>query len=197
MYVLQSQFPNWRHLRIHESSPGPVAISQKLSKECERYIATQYFPSCELGSYSGSDNIRNEDLHCQTFGDGEFDIVITQDVFEHLFFPNRAISEISRTLAENGAHIATVPLVRGGLHSLRRAILDERGRVVHLRAANYHQNPIDDYGSLVTVDWGFDIAIYFDNHSELKTTIFSYERADLGIRGGTLRGLIQQEVLIF
>jgi ubiquinone/menaquinone biosynthesis C-methylase UbiE len=44
----------------------------------------------------------------QSFPAESFDIVVTQDVFENLFAPDRAIKEIARTLRPGGAHIMTV-----------------------------------------------------------------------------------------
>ncbi len=72
-------------------------------------MATQYFPNETLGqSVAG---FRNENLEAQTFNDSEFDIVITQDVFEHLENPEKAAKEIARTLKKGGFHIFTVPLI--------------------------------------------------------------------------------------
>jgi SAM-dependent methyltransferase len=96
--VLTAARPNWRTLRIHESSPGGWAFSAKLRRECVGYTATQYDPSFPFGAMHASGRWRNEDLENQTFADEVFDIVVTQDVFEHVFHPGRAAREIARTL---------------------------------------------------------------------------------------------------
>jgi hypothetical protein len=75
-----------------------------------------------------------------------------------------------------------VPLVCGAGPSRRRAIRDSNGQVIHLEPAQYHDNPVDPEGSLVTVDWGFDIAAYFQRHGALATTIFQLDDLSRGIR---------------
>ena len=181
MHVLARFFPNWRNLRIHESSPGPVEVSRKLKRECQGYVATQYDPAQSRGSIDAR-GWRNEDLEHQTFGNEVFDLVITQDVFEHLLNPDLAIREIERTLVQGGAHIATVPLVRKTAPSRRRAQQGVDNKLEHILPPTYHQNPIDTCGSLVTVDWGFDIAAFFDSQANLNTTILFIDNLDIGIR---------------
>src|ERR1700690_3539025 len=39
--VLEMMFPNWRQLKIHESSPGSRGMSPKLRAECPGYVASQ------------------------------------------------------------------------------------------------------------------------------------------------------------
>jgi hypothetical protein len=41
---------------------------------------------------------------------------------------------------------------------------------------------MDPGGSLVTVDWGYDMATYLDYHSGLSTTIFYLDDLKQGIR---------------
>lgn len=40
-----------------------------------------------------------------TLEDESFDLVISQDVFEHLFNPELAFAEVARTLELGGAHL--------------------------------------------------------------------------------------------
>jgi len=100
MLVLQKEFPNWRKLKIHESSPNNSFITKKIQTECKEYTASQYFrnekPGMLVNGYC------NENLEEQTFENEKFDIVITQDVFEHIYNPQKAFSEIARTLRKGG-----------------------------------------------------------------------------------------------
>lgn len=156
MRVIKLLYPTWRDLSIHEAAPAGRGASLKLRAEAKGYVYSHYDLSIPFGALSES-GYRNEDLERQTFADDSFDLVITQDVFEHLFDPLAAAKEISRTLKMGGAHIFSVPLVRRHHPSLRRAIKDSDGRVTHLAEPQYHANPISSEGSLVTIDWGFDI----------------------------------------
>ncbi len=189
--MIQTLYPDWRKLRIHESSPGVGGASAKLARECEHYVSSHFVGSRPLGSLSPEGH-RNEDLGNQTFEDSSFDIVVTQDVFEHLFEPDRAIAEIARTLCPGGAHIMTVPIVRKASPSVRRASMAGTGIVHHLEP-EYHQNPDDPSGSLVTIDWGYDIADYLAQHSGLPTLLFAIEDKRTGICGEYLDVVVSRK----
>jgi methyltransferase family protein len=119
--VLALLRPNWRELRIHESSPSPWGASLRLRTACPGYIATQYDTSLSFGTVHPEFGYRSEDLAAQTFPENIFDIVVAQDVFEHVFDPAAAISEIGRTLKPDGICVMTVPIVRKEQPSVRRA----------------------------------------------------------------------------
>jgi SAM-dependent methyltransferase len=187
--VLERVRPNWRELRIHESSPSQTG--GKLARECGDYTPTHFSPGLAPGAIGPE--WRNEDLERQTFEDESFDIVATQDVFEHLLEPDLAIAEIARTLKPGGLHIATVPLVMAFRPSERRARRLPDGGLEHLKEPAHHLNPVDPEGSLVTVDWGYDIADYFDVHGGLNTTIFALDDLSRGIRAELIEVLVSRK----
>ncbi len=193
--VLSELRPNWRDLEIHESSPSS-RVSARLARECGTYTATQYDLSTPFGTMSPDGGYRSEDLEAQTFADASFDLVITQDVFEHIFHPDRAAREIARTLRPGGLHIFTVPLVRKAQASGRRATISPDGAITHLLPAEYHQNPIDASGSLVTVDWGYDIAGHILNWSGMVTTIYSIDDLSRGIRAEFNEVLVSSKLMV-
>jgi SAM-dependent methyltransferase len=195
MYVLNLLYPEWRTLKIHESSPADRGTSLKIRQECPGYIASHFDPTIPFGTNHSSGNYRSEDLEHQTFEDESFDLVITQDVFEHLLRPDLAIREIARTLRPGGAHIGTVPLVRREQPSRRRARLSE-GKIIHELPPEYHGNPLSPDGSLVTVDWGFDIADYLGHVSGLSTSLFFIDDLHLGLRAKYLEVLVCRKLSI-
>lgn len=201
MQVLSRYFPHWTSLRIHESSPGWDIVSQRLKRECEHYVASQYDPSVDLGALVESPELPcgsyiNQNLESQTFPDGEFDLVITQDVFEHIFFPDRAIKDIARTLKRGGATLMTVPIVRTHYPSQRRAALID-GEVHHLvEPAQYHGNPISGEGALVTVDWGYDVVSYLQHHSGMSFQMLQIQDLNHGIAGDLVEVLLGFKVEI-
>ena len=109
MYCIEKFYPEWKQLSIHETLPANRGASLKLKNNCPNYQTSQYFPEFPLGE-THSSGWRNEDLENQTFADETFDLVISQDVMKHIFNPEKAFSEISRTLKPGGAHIFTVPI---------------------------------------------------------------------------------------
>jgi len=193
MYCIEKFYPQWRNLSIHESSPGNRGASIKLKSNCPNYQASQYFTGFPLGK-THSSGWRNEDLENQTFADESFDLVITQDVMEHIFNPEKAFSEIARTLKPGGAHIFTVPIVNKEKPSRVRATLKANGEINYLEAAQYHGNPVSPEGSLVTRDWGYDICDFILKHSGLYTTLVYIDDLSLGIRAEYIEILISRKM---
>ena len=105
--VLERRFPDWPGLSIHESSPA-LPSSDRIRRLCGSYLATHRFPGVPPGAIERG--FRNEDLSRQTFADESFDLVITQDVMEHVLDPEAAFREIARTLRPGGAHVFTTPI---------------------------------------------------------------------------------------
>lgn len=94
MHAIETYYPNYRDLRIHESSPGGRGASLKLADQCSMYTASHFDKSVPRGSIA-STGYQSEDLQNLTFKDESFDLVVTQDVVEHLFEPEKAFAEIS------------------------------------------------------------------------------------------------------
>lgn len=175
--VLEMLFPNWRNLKLHESSPGSPS-SMMMARECAGYIATHYYPDIEPGKLH--EGIRCENLEQQTFPDESFDIVITQDVFEHIFDYRRAFRDVMRTIKPGGAHIFTTPKYKGLAKTEDRAVLRD-GQVVHLTKPEYHGNPIDPQGgALVTVYYGDDLPEIIYRETGCPTTIYILKQERLG-----------------
>jgi SAM-dependent methyltransferase len=145
--VLETYFPNWRSMSIHETSPCGAA-SDMLARECDNYIATHYYPDVPSGEYRWG--FRCENLENQTFEASSFDLVVTQDVFEHILHPDRAFREIARTLKPGCAHVFTVPWYYWQKTVIRAQERD--GKIEHLLPPEYHGNPISEDGSLVIRD---------------------------------------------
>lgn len=182
MHVISSCLPNWRTLDIHESSPVARGTSVKLAREAPGYLSSQYDPNVPRGAIDSVRGFRCEDLAAQTFPDESFDLVVTQDVFEHLPDPGCSIAEIARTLRPGGFHIASVPIVRKWEASRRRVSFAQDGTLTHHYPAEYHGNPVDEKGSLVTVDWGYDIGAFLTQNSGMPTVLFHINDINMGIR---------------
>lgn len=191
MHVIESNYPDWKDLYIHESSPEQRGASIKLKNYCKNYISSQYYNDSEPGKLINGHY--NENLENQSFDNESFDIVISQDVMEHVLNPEKAFLEIARTLKPGGAHIFTVPLVNKHKPSEKWAELDSEGKLVFLNEPEYHGNPIDPQGSPVTMHWGFDIIEHIKKFSGLNSEIIHIDNLELGIRAEYIEVIISRK----
>ncbi len=182
MLTIDRWYPDWRNLRIHESSPGQRGASIKLRREAQSYTGTHFDPKITPGRSIPGTRWACENLEQQTFPDASFDLVITQDVLEHVFDPAAAFRDVARTLRPGGAHIFTTPLVNKERPSQVWASRGSDGKVIHHHPPEYHGNPIDAKGSLVTMHWGYDITEYIHAACGLPTTIVQIDDLSHGIR---------------
>ncbi len=182
VYVLEELYPNYRELLIHESSPNKQGASVMFKQKCSKYIATQYFAGHPLGQEINE--FRNENLECQTFQDEAFDLVITQDVMEHIVAPDKAFKEIARTLRKGGAHIFSVPLVNNSRPTQKWATLNEKSEIIFPFTPDYH--------GAFPVFWhyGYDIVDLIYESSGLVTRIFVIDNLNFGIRAQLIEILV-------
>jgi SAM-dependent methyltransferase len=157
MLAIREFVPNWETANIHESSPSGRGVSILMFRKARRFVATQFYPDLQPGTYHSS-GFRCENIERQTFPNDAFDLVITQDVMEHVFDPPSAYQEIYRTLRPGGHHIHTTPIYKDLVKSVRRAALQPDGHIQYLSDPEYHGSPISEKGSLVTFHYGYDLA---------------------------------------
>ena len=191
MLIIEQYYPNWRNLKIHETSPCERGPSIKLKKECVDYISSQYYPNKIFGQIV--EKHRNEDLENQTFQNESFDLVISQDVMEHVYTPEKAFSEIARTLKKGGAHIFTVPIINKHKASEIWAVKNENGEPVFFKTPEYHGNPVDPKGSPVTMHWGYNITEFIEKTSKLKTKIEYINNLHFGVQAEYIEVLVSQK----
>ncbi len=194
MKVIDELSPNWRNINIHESSPNikDCRVSMKLQENCPNYVATQYFKGRIRGEVI--DGFQNENLTDQTFPDASFDLVLSQDVMEHVFRPEKAFAEIARTLRPGGIHIFTVPLVNKHRPTEPWAVLTESGEVEFLHEPEFHGNPIDPNGSPVSMHWGYDIVQTIDGSGPTVSELIHVDDLDLGIRADLIEVVVSRRI---
>jgi SAM-dependent methyltransferase len=193
MAAIELYYPEWRTLNVHESSPCGRGVSVKMSGECPGYTESQFYPDFPLGAIH-PEGFRCEDLENLTFPSRFFDLMITQDVMEHVLNPTRAFAEIARTLKPGGAHAFTVPLVNKGRSSEIRAKRDKDGSIVYLQPPEYHENPVSAEGALVSMHWGYDICEFIFKASGLYTTIVYIDDISRGIRAELIEVLVSKKL---
>ncbi|MDC0986231.1 class I SAM-dependent methyltransferase [Alphaproteobacteria bacterium] len=179
MKVISECIPDFEKKIIHESSPAARGASLRLKNQCEGYISSHYWAD---ETYSEDPHI-NINLEKQNIASERFDLVVMQDVFEHLPNPKAAIKEIYRTLKPGGYCIQTVPFVNGFRKTQKWASLANNGVIQWEFEPDYHLNPIDPKGSPVFWHYGYDLASKIDKWTEFQTIIVLNQSRDLGIEG--------------
>jgi SAM-dependent methyltransferase len=194
MLMIEKHYPNWKNLKIHETSPVNRGASLKLKRTCDFYSTSQYYPNEIQGIEING--FRNENLENLTFPEQSFDIIVSQDVMEHIYNPDKAFREIARTLRPGGAHIFSVPLVNKHKPSEIWASLGKNGEPIFTHKPEYHGNPIDPKGSPVTMHWGYDIVDYIKKTSHLETTIEYIDNLNYGVRAEFIEILLSKKSII-
>lgn len=100
--------------------------------------------------------VRHEDVMNLSFAAESFDLIVSNDVLEHIPDPAAAFRECSRVLKPGGSVIATFPFRADKDSTVVRAKLSD-GVLEHLLPAQYHGNPVSSDGSLVFHDFGWDL----------------------------------------
>jgi len=193
MHVIKLYHPKYKLLKIHESSPGNRGVSPKLKNECINYSFSHFHPNVAPGEIEPNSKSRCENLEELTFDNDSFDLFISQDVMEHIFDPVKAFREIARVLKPGGAHIFTVPMVNKNAPTKPIASRDESGAITYHQEAEYHGNPINNKGSLVTMHWGYDIAEFIHQNAATPTTIIVLDNIDMGIRAEYIEVLLSRK----
>lgn len=165
--VLSESIDSFKNLNIYEvSAMGKI---HDLFVKLPHYICSELLDGVRKGNVK--DGVRCEDLTELTFPDDTFDLVITQDVLEHVDDPVKAFYEINRVLKPGGYHIFTVPL-HEGRETVTRARL-KKGKIIYLKPAVFHGDPLRPKGALVYTDFGDDIVIKVDS-TGMWTTILRH-----------------------
>jgi SAM-dependent methyltransferase len=177
--VLKRMFPNWRSLAIHESSPTDRGLSAQLKRQGSNYVATQFYPDRPLGEVVRG--FRNENLEGQTYADASFDIVLTQDVMEHVNDFPKSLTDIHRTLKPGGAHIFTTPTYQAP-KTMQWAWYRD-GEIQWFYEPEYHGNPVAEKGSPVTFHYGYDFPDLIAEHCGLAVEIVRMVDVKQGVFG--------------
>lgn len=119
VYSAEARDPIWRYLR-HDS----------------RFRSSEYLENVARGAKVHG-TVTCQDLEHLTYADNSLDVVITEDVFEHIRYPLRGWSEVLRVLRSGGVHIFTVP-IRFDRLTLERVAPREEGPDVLLTEPEYH-----------------------------------------------------------
>lgn len=151
-------------------SPGHVSAAYTAERLTAGYDALdRMYPGIVSSEFLGDDHesgreyphesgvaIRHEDMTKLSFADEQFDLVVTQDVFEHIPDYSTAFVECRRVLRGDGRLVFTIPFFANQPTTEVRATVEADGTVNHLLPPEIHGNPVGD-GSLCFQHFGWDI----------------------------------------
>jgi len=152
MLSLRTAIPKLAHLSIFEAQS--TGMIHDTFAGLPHYICSEYFDNVDK-SQKNKDGIMCQDLQDLTFHSDYFDLVITQDVLEHVGCPEKALSEIHRVLKPGGYHIFTIPYHEGKTTLIRITI--EEGKKIQIYPPVFHGDPLREQGALVYTDFGSDM----------------------------------------
>ncbi len=140
-------------LSIYEAQAGGAVfdcLNRLPGYVCSEYDRTN--PNFDFGSEV---TVQCETLENLTFEDDRFDLVITQDIFEHIKYPDIAFLEVNRVLKPGGHHVFTVPYHHGRKTVSR--ITACRDRELLSLPPVYHGDAFKKRSSIVYTDFGDDL----------------------------------------
>lgn len=166
--VISEKFCNGKSINISEtdlkelrilntSSCGPI---HNCLKHLPNYICSEFFDNIENGE-TNEQGILCLDLCNIKFDDNTFDIIISEDILEHIKNPEIAFAEIERVLKNSGLHIFTIPFNESGVSKQR----DENVRQV------YHGDGLREEGILVYNEFSWDINKFLPKPNKNKLII--------------------------
>lgn len=158
-FSLRDALPELAGFAIYEAqSDGAI---HGILKALPGYVCSEFFDGIASGE-AGPDGIRCEDLQNLSFPDASFDLVITQDVLEHVRRPARALREIARVLKPGGYHIFTVPADLSKPETT--PLIDvSTGEDRFLSPPVYHNDSIRLRGALAYNEFGRDLIPLIDS----------------------------------
>lgn len=121
------------------------------------YLGPEYKSGEIVASFKNHTNVRHEDLNRLSFDNSVFDLVLSQDVFEHIPNYKNAFSESARILKRGGSLVFTVPFFYDYAETRIRATVDAQGSIQHILPPEFHGNPVSNDGSLCFQNFGWDI----------------------------------------
>jgi hypothetical protein len=137
---------------LNTCASGPI---HEYLKDNKNYFVSEYFEDVKPGEYFNG--IQCQNLEKTTFKNNMFDLIITEDIFEHISDPQKACIEIRRILKNGGYHISTISVFWNLSKSVKRAQTKEIGQIEYFLPPIYHGDPNRKDGILVFTDFGSDI----------------------------------------
>jgi len=171
----------WISLDYLESIQNPKIYVQEPVGPFYQYLKER-FPDLVGSEYFGENympgelvnGIRHEDCMHLSFEDESINMIISNDIFEHIPDVELAFKESYRVLTHGGAMALSIPFNVSNTSTFKRASI-ENGCVIHHAAPIYHGSLLASEGALVYYDFGHDILDMLDKIGFVTNIILSDE----------------------
>ncbi len=104
----------------------------------------------------GTGDRLHQDMTKTTYRQGQFDLVVHNDVLEHVPDTMAALRDNHRILRRGGVLVFTAPVVTMA-RTITRARLKADGSIEHILPPEIHGDPLSPDGALAFYNFGFDI----------------------------------------
>ncbi len=140
-------------------------------------------------------HLNHQDLTALTFSDALFDLVLVNEIFEHIYPLEQALREILRVLKPNGRLISTFPFAFGQRDSIVKAVRrPDDNQVELLTELELHGDPVrPEQGSMVFQIPGWDLMDQLRSIGFGKTTMHYICSWKHGVLGGDIAGVFVLE----
>ena len=151
-------------------------------------VCSEYLEEAEQ-SFS---DIPHQDLCALTFADASFDLVLCNELFEHVQDLDLAFREIARVLRPGGRLLATCPLAFGQLESIVKAVHNPNtGQTEVSGEPDFHGDPVrPSQGSLVYRIPGWEILEQLQAAGFSETRLHHIASWKHGVLGSDLPGVL-------
>ncbi|WP_297832996.1 methyltransferase domain-containing protein [Pseudomonas sp.] len=175
-----SEMPALKRGMIFE---GVTSFGRAIEKDHPWLERCEYVAGAEPGTYHTirGTRVMHQNMLSLAFPDSDMDILLHQDVLEHVHDADIALRELHRVLRPEGITLFSVPFFHNLELSQRRARL-VNGSIEHLLPPAYHGDPLSPEGILVVESFGQD----FLN----RCAAAGFSRCQLGLDYDIARGFL-------
>jgi len=181
--LINQKLSNNKNQNVYFMEQVTPIYNWAISKFKEHNLVGSEYLGYEYEGGTTVKGIRHEDVENLSFSDSQLDLIVSNDVFEHVPHPAKAFAECARVLKPGGVMLATIPFHSGMDESVIRAQLDN-GQAEYLLPEAYHGNPVSADGSLVFTDFGWDILEQMKGAGFSDVSVDAYVSAEFGHFGG-------------
>lgn len=153
-----------------------------LKKEYNTVVGSEFIPDKEKGALIRIDEnktINNQDLTKLTYSNNEFDLILSLDVFEHIFDYRKALSEIFRVLKSDSYFVFSVPFSLNSKNNIMRAKI-KNNIIINILPPEYHGDPVTKNGCLCFYHFGWEIFNDLKDIGFKDSGAYTYQSLDFG-----------------